>query len=233
MTQAETTTDNTLQREAARIIKRLRADLRAGDDWFPALMHAVRDWPLPAETVGDRQYAYLVGGEAFDWLLLAERLLGEVEGLVPEDEASALLFEARIPVEGAGEEDLKAWLGAKHKAHLNFVWGVRVETALQLAVTDEVRKEHLSRVWENSHADDEVFTRIYGKPKRAMLSEYYARTKQRPTVKLSLAGLNEFTYFLFRYRVNNSDPARVASDTRKGVAQLERLDALRLRNPRG
>jgi hypothetical protein len=42
-----------------------------------------------------------------------------------------------------------------------------------------------------------------------------------------LSDLHEFTYWLFKHRVNNSDPARVASDTRKGLAMLSRLRARR------
>jgi hypothetical protein len=32
-----------------------------------------------------------------------------------------------------------------------------------------------------------------------------------------------FTYWLFKRRVSRADPARVASDTRKGLRQLERI----------
>ena len=46
----------------------------------------------PTGDVGGRTYRYLVGGEAFDWLLLAERLCDEIEDLIPDDEREALLF---------------------------------------------------------------------------------------------------------------------------------------------
>jgi len=39
-----------------------------------------------------------------------------------------------------------------------------------------------------------------------------------------------FTYWLFKYRLRQCDRAKVASDTRRGLAQLARLDSLRLRN---
>ena len=34
----------------------------------------------------------------------------------------------------------------------------------------------------------------------------------------------EFTYWLFKFRVRNSDKAKVASDTTKGLNYLERID---------
>src|SRR5439155_409866 len=135
---------------------------RAGEThWFLALMQAVREWPLPEESISGRTYRYLVGGEAFDWLLLAERLCDEIEALIPDGEREALLFHGCLPEE-VDEHDVERLLGAKHRAHLNFVYGVRVEEALQLAVADEVHKERFaSRVWENGRGDDEVFQRLY------------------------------------------------------------------------
>jgi hypothetical protein len=236
--------------EARRIIGDLKRTVAAGEThWFFALMQAVREWPLPQETLGERTYRYLVGGEAFDWLLLAERLCDEIEDLVPDEEREALLFHGRLPEE-VDENDVERLLGAKHRAHLNFVYGVRVEEALQLAVADEVHKERFaSRVWEkNGLPDDEAFQRLYNATRAELFAEYHqkppeakkasraARAEQNghdsesPSVKeqdASLADMTEFTYWLFRRRVSGSEPARVASDTRKGVAMLQRLEWLR------
>jgi hypothetical protein len=227
--------DPALAAEAERVILALRQTVAAGQrHWFYALLEAIRLWPLPEERVAGRQFRYLVGGEAFDWLLLAERLLGELDGLVPEDEAEALLFHGQIPLD-LDDEQLRPLLGAKYRAHLNFVYGVRVEQALQLAVLRDVRKERLSRVWENGHIDDEVFSRLYGLGRLALLEEFRKEKKLEPGGEFSLSDLDEFTYWLFRRRVNNHDPARVASDTRKGLAMFQELEALRRRGrgPRG
>jgi len=254
--QAEATAS--LKTEARRIIAELKRSVAAGEThWFFALMQAVREWPLAEEHVGEREYRYLVGGEAFDWLLLAERLCDEIEGLIPDDEREALLFHNRLPEE-VDENDVERLLGAKHRAHLNYVYGVRVEEALQLAVADEVHKERYgARLWENGHADDEVFHRLYGATRRELFAEFREESSQKAPEKkakraqsegskgrgekngrraednghgvgeeISLADLTEFTYWLFRRRVTGSEPARVASDTRKGVAMLQRLEAL-------
>jgi len=252
-----------LPAEARRIIAELKRTVAAGEThWFLSLMQAVREWPLPQETIGERTYRYLVGGEAFDWLLLAERLCDEIEDLIPDDERETLLFHGRLP-DDVDENDVERLLGAKHRAHLNFVYGVRVEEALQLAVGNEVHKERFaSRVWEkNGLSDDEAFQRLYGATRVKLFAEFRQAgqegTKKRsrrarpvhsadsdaplgaesdermgsngsqtPT-DISLADLTEFTYWLFRRRVSGSEPARVASDTRKGVAALQRLEAQR------
>jgi hypothetical protein len=211
--------------DAGEVIAEFRRTVARGDEhWFTALLRAVREWPLPAEVTGGREYRYLVGGEAFDWLLLAERLCGEIEGLAPDDEVDALLFHGTLPLETT-EDELQQLLGAKAAAYRNFYYGVIVEAALQQAVECEALKERQSRVWENGALDDEVCQRIYGSTRRDLLALYREKNGLPSSDEMSLAGLNEFTYWLFKYRVNNSDPARTASDTRKGVAHLESMRA--------
>jgi hypothetical protein len=146
--------------------------------------------------------------------------------VIPEDEREALLLHARFPTE-VTEEEFRRLLGpAKHRAHLNFLYGVQVEEALQLGVAQEVQKERLSKVWENGHIDEEVCQRIYGASRRELFGRFRGQGDDLSD-GLSLGDLHEFTYWLFKHRVNNSDPARVASDTRKGLAMLSRLRARR------
>ncbi len=220
----QTDTTDDVRVEAQRLIGEMRESVESGDQhWFHALLHAVRNWPLSGETKDERDFHYLVGGEAFDWLLLAERLCDEMTDLIPEDEAEALLFHERLPLQ-TGEADFEALLGAKYKPHLNFVYGVRVEWALQIAVQEEVHKElAASRIWENNgHVEDEAFQRIYGKPSAELLGAFKASAGGN-SEWLSLAELSEWHYWLFRYRVQSCDPAKVASDTRKGLLMLQAL----------
>ena len=213
--------------QAGEIIAAVRESVRSGErHWFVAVLQAAGDWPVAEEEVDGRRYRYLIGGEAFDWLLLAERLCETVADLTPEDEREALLLHARFPTE-VTEEEFRRLLGpAKHRAHLNFLYGVQVEEALQLGVSQEVQKERLSKVWENGHVDEEVCQRIYGAGRRELF-ERFRRRSGFSGEGLTLSDLHEFTYWLFKHRVNNSDPARVASDTRKGLAMLSRLRARR------
>jgi 8-oxo-dGTP pyrophosphatase MutT (NUDIX family) len=212
--------------------ERFIADLDAGAPWFDALMDAIAIWERPDERVGSRDYRYLVGGEAFDWLLLAERLLAEAGERVPPADAEDLLFFA-LPPGGErrpmDDERLRALIGdAKHRAHLNFVYGVTVEEALQYAVELEVTKERISVAIKDPRDDetpvDPVFQRIYGQSRAALLRQFREERGGRRGSILSLAELREFLYWLFKYRVANSEPARVASDTRKALAQLSAIE---------
>ena len=229
MPRAEAGPDHDVHVEARQIIQDMRSSVsNDGDHWFYALTAAIRSWPLPVEVVDGRTYRYLVGGEAFDWLLLCERLLDEMPDLVPEEEAEALLFHERLPVD-ATEEDFEKLLGAKYKAHLNFVYGVRVEAALQVAVGEEVRKERTASLTGERRIDDDIFGNIYGKTRDELLSDFREERGVDDPEWLSLAELSEWRYWLFQYRVKNCDPAKVASDTRKGLTLLQNIEHARRR----
>lgn len=206
-------------------ILRLRQAILAGEHWFSALLDAVGRWRVAQEVVRGREYRYLAGGEAFDWLLLAERLLDELEDLVPARERDDLVLHGRWPIDLDDDEFIERIGPAKHSAHLNYLYGVLVEEALQLHVEEEIHKESRARVWgQDVRVDETMFERVYGKSRAEMTALYYEQTKTLIGSSLSYADLKDFTYWLFTYRLRTHEKARVASDTRKGLAQLTRME---------
>jgi hypothetical protein len=219
------------ERTAVEVLGELRRAVMDGEAWFIALLQAIAQWPLPEETVGDRCYRYLVGGEAFDWLLLAERLCESLDGLLPPEEQEALLFFGRSPLD-ITEEEFRRLIGyAKYRAHLNYLYGVIVEEVLQLVVEDDLRKDQLSRVWEKHLPPDaEAFQHIYGRGQQELLREFRQERRLSEAEDLSLAEAREFTYWLFKRRLRWCDPARVASDTRRALTKLRYLERSRTRS---
>jgi len=217
-------TSSKLQHAAPPVVAEFQRAVSDGGDWFAALLEAIASWEEAEETVDGRHYQYLIGGEAFDWLLLAERLCGALDGAVPAEEREALLFFGRTP-QPLEDDDFRRAIGdVKHAAHLNFVYGVAVEEALQLRVEEEVLKEQRADVWKNgSSVDHQVFERIYGRGRDELLAAFREARALPDGDEMSYGELRAFTYWLFKYRVNQSDPARVASDTRKALAQVSQL----------
>jgi hypothetical protein len=207
------------------VVLRMRNAVLAGDHWFEALLDAVARWRTPAEQIGTREFTYLIGGEAFDWLLLAERLLDEMPDLVPASERDALLWENRWPLD-IDDHEFAARLGkAKHSAHLNYLYGVLVEEALQLSVEEEIHKEGRSRAWgADLRVDETMFQRVYGHTREDLFALHYQETGTLLRHDVSYADWKAFTYWLFKFRLKRQDKARVASDTRKGLAQLTRME---------
>ena len=207
------------------VVFRMRQAILDGEHWFEALLDAVARWRTPDERIGSRSYNYLILGEAFDWLLLAERLLDEVPDLVPSSEREALLWENKWPID-IDDPEFAARLGkAKHSAHLNYLYGVLVEEALQLSVEEEIHKEGRSRAWgADLRVDETMFQRVYGLAREDLFGAYYEATGVMLRREVPYAEWKAFTYWLFKFRLKKQDKARVASDTRKGLAQLTRME---------
>lgn len=230
---AVTVTD--LAEKAPEAVLHLRSAVRSGVPWHRALLEAVALWTLPQEVYHGRTYQYLIQGEALDWLLLAERLCAELDGIVSDEDREALLFNGKLPEEVSYQvfQDL---IGAtKHRAYLNFWYGVVIEEALQLTAEEEVRKRHRAKCYPDSEdLVEEAFTHLYGKPRQELLAEFCLEAGDPPghspgnghwqEFDLSLTEMKQFTYWLFKRRVKMWDPARVASDTRKGMRRLHQLE---------
>ena len=205
----------------AEAISHLKQAITSGKHWYIALLEAVGLWAKTEETHNGRTYRYLISGEAFDWLLLAERLCEEVDGLLPTDEKMALLFYGKSPLNLTANRFKKLIGDSKYHQYLNYFYGITVEEALILAVQEEVRKERRASGYNNEHDTvNEVFQRIYGATKTALLKRF-RRERGYPQVRsINLNELKEFTYWLFKYRLKQCDKARVASDTKKALERL-------------
>ena len=206
----------------AGVIRYLEQAITGGKHWYIALLEAIGLWTVAEEVHNQRRYCYLIAGEAFDWLLLAERLCAAVDGLLPVDEKTALLFHGQPPLNLTVDKFKELIGGGKYHQYLNYFYGITVEEALILAVQEEVRKERRTSGYSNKEHDvvGEVYRRIYGATKPVLLKRF-RREKGYPHLKsISLTELKEFTYWLFKYRLKQCDKARIASDTKKALQQL-------------
>jgi hypothetical protein len=199
-----------------------RQALAAGRPWYPALLGAIGLWASAEEVYHDRTYHYLIEGEAFDWLLLAERLCEAADGLLPEDEKNALLFHGVAPVELTAAEVRELIGDSKYRQYLNYFYGVTVEEALLLAVQAEVDKERRGRGFQGGDTTDEVYRRIYGASSDALIRCFREEKGLAMLKSTGLAELKRFTYWLFKYRLRQCEKARIASDTKKALDFLRR-----------
>ena len=205
----------------ARAVKHLKDEIKGGKDWYIALLETIRMWRGPEEEYNGERYLYLVGGQAFDWLRLAERLCDEIREAIPEGELIDLLFFDRPPVK-MSEAEFKLALGpAKYRAYLNYLYGVLIEQALLLATIYEVRKASIVPLSPEEEAA-RAYKIIYQAELPELLNAFQKEMKYPHRRSLTLTELKEFTYWLFRYRVKTSEKPRVASDTKKALLLMYR-----------
>jgi hypothetical protein len=207
-------------------VQHLKQAVASGEPWHIALLQAIGLWSWPEESHGEYHYCYLIDGEAFDWLLLAQRLCQEVDGLIPEQELIPLLFFGRLPEE-LSEDVFKRLIGpAKYHAYLNYFYGVIVEKFVLLAVEEEISKEYLSHSFYRSRGEvEDSYQRLYGASRAVLLRKFREDKGYPDSDAMTLGQLQEFTYWLFKYRIANCDKPRVASDTKKGLDYFKRQQA--------
>ena len=205
-------------------IRYLREAIVGGEHWYIALLRAIKLWVGAEEDCNGCTYRYLIAGEAFDWLLLAERLCEAVDDLLPENERDVLLFRGKPPLNLTADEIKKLIGDSKYHQYLNYFYGITVEESLILAVQEEVRKEWRTSGYEKKlDTANEAYRRIYETNKTTLLKRF-RREKGYPQLRsISLTELKEFTYWLFKYRLTHCDRAKVASDTNKALEHLRRL----------
>ncbi|MFC2014477.1 hypothetical protein ACFLUP_00615 [Chloroflexota bacterium] len=202
-------------------IRHLEHEIISGKHWYLALLEAIGLWETTEETRDGRTYHYLIAGEAFDWLLLAERLCQAIDSLLPESEKNALLFFAKPPIDLSTEEFRELIGDAKYHQYLNYFYGITVEEALIVTVEEEVRKERwVSGLYKEKDTTNEAYRRIYAATKVILLRRF-RRDRSYPQLKsISIDELKEFTYWLFKHRLKQSDKAKVASDTKRALDWL-------------
>ena len=205
-----------------RIITSLRESISVNSEWVSPLLQAIGDWTIPAENVFGNQYQYLILGEALDWLALADRLCSEIADMIPSDELESLLISGRLP-NRFYSRDFKSFIGpVKYGLYLNYWYGIIVEEAIQNAIEKDIRKRHLALCYQDSEdLFESVFDRLYGESREVLMTKFWIDIGIVPEIDMTSTRMKEFTYWLHKIRVNKWDPARVASDTKRGILELE------------
>ena len=214
----------TLAAGDAEAIDYLKKAVAGGKHWNLALLEAIGLWASAHETWEGRAYIYLIDGEAFDWLLLAERLCAAIASYIPENEMDNLLFRGIPPLQLEAAKVKESIGDKKYGQYLNYFYGITVEEALTLAVQEEVDKERLVQgLGIKSPPLEEVYRRIYDLD-REMLLQQFREEKHLPKHPVtSIDEMKQFTYWLFKYRLKRCEKARIASDTKKALTYLKRI----------
>src|SRR3546814_3886856 len=113
-------------------VEAFRRAVGGGAEWYPALLEVISRWVAPDEEVDGVRLHYLIAGEAFDWLLLAPRILNAATDLEPAVDAERLVVEG-VPPRNETEDEFELAIGpAKYRAHPNFPYGQVSEELLTL-----------------------------------------------------------------------------------------------------
>jgi hypothetical protein len=204
--------------------------LAEGKHWYIAMLETIALWDSVEEEIDGENLRYLICGEALDMRLLLERLLESADGLIPPKEKAAFLRTFEPPIQISHQECKDIIGDVKYKTLLNYFYGITVEGALISAVRNEVNKEvMLYPCCQDPREFEGAYKRIYGKDKEFLLEKFNTSVGDAGDAGSNIdENMPEFVYWLFKYRLNNSDKARIASDTKKGLEHLGDTQHIRL-----
>jgi hypothetical protein len=185
--------------------------INKGTHWYLALLEAIALWDEPRERFRGEDLVYLIGGEALDWLLLAWRLSFELD---------TLLFEGEPPIQVSAGEFRERIGPVKYRCFLNYFYGVTVEEALLLLYEEELRRHSMHTSTRAQR--DAMFTDLYGATERDLLRRFCGDKPATGVAVLDVQQAKAYMYFLFKHRLAHCLPPRVASDTKRGLAELRR-----------
>ena len=211
-------TSGAVQEQLPDPLRRFDAELAAGMHWYPAALRACGQWRLASETLHGRRLTYLVAREALDLVLLIDRIASTRRDAVPRLERDNLRFHGRPPIHVSGNAFAEALGEARYKAYLNHFYGIDVEEAVLYAVELEVGRAH-----PLDQAFVDAYLVVYGQSLQDLLAAYRAERGLTQSERVRWDVWKDFTYWRFRLRLRTQVPARMASDTRKGIALLQRL----------
>ena len=212
------------------LIQKMMQNIEKGNNWFDALLHLISSWKLRSELVGTKNYNYLIDGEAFDWLLLAERICFVLKDFIPKKQYNSLIISGKFPY-NLNVNEFRNIIGFnKYRLVLNYWYGVVVELFVQLAEEESVLRDNFSKgLTDDSEIETIVFRNLYGNSKVELFRQYCDSKDKKIPNRINLFEFKEFNYWLFKLRFNSLEPARVASDTLKGIKYMNKNDFFRNR----
>ena len=207
-------------------------------EWKTAFLETVAAWPIENERVYGETFHYFIGGEAFNWKRLAERIATQLA-----DEGSTTLPAHKIfewidstgVFGGVPEHEFRRILGVDGwRAHLNHFYGVHIEQCLIAAVQSRIQKRRYSSGKPPSDtASDKVFLGLYEETEQDLWKEFADENADRLSDLIAQSGEDqrsigldeEFTYWLFKRRIEYTNAPQIAAETRRGLDMMSQMDA--------
>ncbi len=199
------------------IISRFKNAITGGRHWYLALIEAMRDYP---------QDDYIIAREALDWISLGRAIIGEAADLINQEEVERFFILGHPPLKLSPPEARRMIGEARYNLYLNYLYGITIEASLVKSVVSEIEKEACSLgLAKPKNALAKAYLRIYGNDQNQLLADFKNDTASYEHSK-DEHNQDEFTYWLFKYRLKNSDKEKVASDTKKAVTWLRNRNNL-------
>ena len=185
-------------------------------------MKIIGQWPLKSENFDNIEYQYWVNDEAFNWHLLASRLIFSITETTNKQILNELLHSTYLLPGSDQGKIINLFPPDKYRAHLNFIYGVVLEEVIICFNEMEKHKDVINQF----HASDvinAVYLDLYGYNFSEFIRIYEFEKKIKLDKFDSLYSHYDFLYWSWKYRLKKSTPEKIAYDSQSGINFLMNL----------
>jgi len=190
----------------------LKSKIENGIHWEIAIIDCISEWNINEEFYRGYKYKYWINNEAFDWMTLTERLGSAIKSYIHKKKYQELIFTGLLPNKSSYEYMIKIISRNKLSQMRNFYYGIIIEDLIYIQKSQQYLKKSL----DNTNTYD-GYEEIYGKNLNFLFKQFAKDVKYAKKHTINLYTYKEFIYWLFKYRIKNSDKTKVASDTNLSI----------------
>ena len=220
-----------------RLMDNLQKNIEAHpDNWQTAFLETVAAWPIENERVYGETFHYFIGGEAFNWKRLAERIATQIdeEGSItlPAEEIFDWIESSGV-FGGIPENEFRRILGVDGwRAHLNHFYGVHIEQCLIASIQARNHKRRYSAgLPPSDDSSDRAYLGLYEETEQDLWQLFIDENAERlsdliaesPDETRTIALDEEFTYWLFKRRIEYTLAPQVAAETQRGLDMMSQI----------
>ena len=195
------------------IIKDLQTKVSKSENWEKCIVDFIGLWTEKEEFYRGYKYNYLIDEEALDWLTLTERLVSSIKAQIPKSTYYYSSCTGLLPSIETYHYMKNSLPKLKLSQMRNYYYGVIIENFIYHYKLQEYEKNSLFY----ANYENEFYKEIYGKSLSTLIAKFYTEEKISKKDKLNFYELKKFSYWLFKYRINNTDNTKMAHETNMAI----------------
>ena len=208
------------------------------NNWKTNFIKAIAAWPIESERIQNENFHYFIAGEALNWKRLAERIASQIpdHNLYTISKNDIFKWIDNSSVFGGMNENqfrknirIDLW-----RAHLNYFYGVQIEQCIIADLQARIHKRQYSNGKPTSdNTSENAFFGLYEDSEKTLwkifINENSQRLQNLMTTKQELESRNipleeEFTYWLFKRRIEHTNAPQIAAETKRGLDMMAKIN---------
>ena len=215
--------DSSNQLSLQKNINELNNNFDSNESLINTFLKIIGQWPLKSEIIKNIEYQYWINDEAFNWYLLASRIIASVKHQQNIKKLDHFLSTVYFLPGSDQRIIINLFPPDNYRAHLNFIYGDILEEVIICFNEIEKNKDVLNQ-FNLADSINSVYLDLYGISYTEFIRLYEFETKTKLDQFDTLYSYYNFLYWSWKYRLKKSTPEKIAHDSQSGINFLMNLN---------